>query len=203
MRTYLALYAVSDGNIAILKRHPPYIQRLLNPDIAESMEHSVAVGTPPGFWSILFSPRTKQQEKLRPPVLIPPEGAMLDLDKAWPGIHFLLTGAAGTGEKPLDFLVCGGSPIGKDEDGLLAIGADDIRAIAQALAAFDRDALLHRYQPARMRELGIVPPDRWQDVDVPEMFEDDFNWLFEYFEPLQAFLTDAVANGLGVVKVVD
>lgn len=200
MRTYLALYAVSDSNIAILNRHPPYIHRLLNPDIAESMEHSVAVGTPPGFWSILFSPRAKQQEKLRPPVFRPPEGAMLDLDKAWPGIHFLLTGSAGEAQNPLDFLVCGGSVIGQDDDNLQAISADETRAIAQALAVFDREELLRRYQPATMRELHIAPTDRWEEMADAETLEGDFVWLFEYVEQLQAFLTEAAANGFGLVK---
>ena len=200
MRTYLALYAVSDSNIAVLKRHPPYIHRLLNPDIAESMEHSVAVGTPPGFWSILFSPRAKQQEKLRPPVFMPPEGAMLDLDKAWPGIHFLLTGAAGAGQKPLDFLAGGGTLIGKDDDSLLAIGADETRAIAQALSGLDREELLRRYQPARMRELHIAPADRWEEAADAETMEADFVWLFEYAEQLQVFLVAAAANGFGLVK---
>src|SRR5205809_3698611 len=39
----------------------------------------------------------------------------LDVDKAWHGLHFLLTGAANEERPPLDFLVTGGEEIG-DED---------------------------------------------------------------------------------------
>jgi hypothetical protein len=35
-----------------------------------------------------------------------------DVDKAWQGLHFLLTGSAWNGEPPLNFLVSGGREIG-------------------------------------------------------------------------------------------
>lgn len=199
MRVYLALYAASDSNIAILRQYPPYIHRLLNPDIAEAMEESVHKGEPLGFWSSMLGAR-KPRDRPRPPAFLPPEGNTLDLDKAWHGLHFLLTGMADATEPPLDFLVAGGHQIGPEEDGLLALSADETRAIAAALAPLTREQLLARYVPARMRELAIAPPDRWQEVEEPEFFEGDFIWAFEYFEQLQAFVVEAAANGLGVVK---
>ena len=42
-------------------------------------------------------------------------GGELDLDKAWHGIHFLLTGSAWEGEEPLCYLLAGGQEVG-DED---------------------------------------------------------------------------------------
>src|SRR3712207_3831611 len=39
----------------------------------------------------------------------------IDLDKAWHGIHFLLTGTAWEGQEPLCYLLVGGEYIG-DED---------------------------------------------------------------------------------------
>ena len=38
--------------------------------------------------------------------------ADFDIDKAWHGIHYLLTGTAWEGAAPLNFLVAGGRPVG-------------------------------------------------------------------------------------------
>jgi hypothetical protein len=45
--------------------------------------------------------------------------ADLDVDKAWHGIHYLLTGTAWEGDPPLDFIVKGGSQVGDVDDGAL------------------------------------------------------------------------------------
>lgn len=61
-----------------------------------------------------------------------PEGE-IDLDKAWHGIHFLLTGSAWEGAEPLCYLVTGGHQLG-DED----IGYGPARALLpHEVAAFD------------------------------------------------------------------
>jgi hypothetical protein len=45
--------------------------------------------------------------------------AELDGDKAWHGIHFLLTGTAGEGTPPLDFIVRGGQEVGDIDVGYM------------------------------------------------------------------------------------
>lgn len=44
------------------------------------------------------------------------------MDKAWHGIHYLLTGTAWEGDPPLNFLVTGGREVGTEEIG---IGPDE------------------------------------------------------------------------------
>src|ERR1700722_3238791 len=53
--------------------------------------------------------------------------ADLDVDKAWHGLHFLLTGTAWEGAPPLDFIVKGGRQIG-DVD----VGYGPARAFSSA-----------------------------------------------------------------------
>jgi len=143
---------------------------------------------------------SKKAAQESPPVFVSPEGATLDLDRAWPGIHFLLTGSAQQGINPQGFLIGGGSVIGEAGDGWMALSAAETREIAQALAPFDRERLRRRYHAATLHALKIAPQDRWADIDDKEAMEDDFVWLFEYFEQLQVFLKETVANGLGMVK---
>ena len=39
---------------------------------------------------------------------------LVDVDKAWHCLHFLLTGTASEGEPPMDFVVRGGTEVGED-----------------------------------------------------------------------------------------
>src|SRR5512135_1798793 len=65
----------------------------------------------------------------------------LDVDKAWNGIHFLLTGDAQHGTPPLGFIV-GGKPLGDIDVGYgpaRGFDAAEVRAIADALRPLTRD----------------------------------------------------------------
>src|SRR5262245_61651019 len=62
----------------------------------------------------------------------------MDLDKAWHGIHFLLTGSAWDGEEPLCFLVKGGEEIGDEDFGYgpaRILSPNQIAAWADSLSA--------------------------------------------------------------------
>src|SRR5262245_26397413 len=70
----------------------------------------------------------------------PPEGfgpyAELDVDKAWHGIHFLLTGTAWGGELPWGFVLRGGEALGDDDLGYgpaRLLDAAQVREVAAAL----------------------------------------------------------------------
>ena len=69
-----------------------------------------------------------------------------DLDKAWHGIHYLLTGTAWEGDAPLDTLLVGGTEV-PDPDEEWGCGpprrvsAADTARFAQALAATPDDEL--------------------------------------------------------------
>src|ERR1700733_10559446 len=84
---------------------------------------------------------------------------LLDVDKAWHGIHFLLNGEAWEGTPPLDFIV-GGQAIGDIDVGYgpaRGFSADEVAAIAAALHPITAETLRARFDPAAMMAADIYP----------------------------------------------
>ena len=121
---------------------------------------------------------------------------VLSLDKAWHGLHYLLSGTAEL--EPSDDVasraVLGGVEIGDDFSGYgpaRVFHAEDVAQLAQALGD-SRVALeaAARYDAERMTELQIYPFG-WDD--------DDREWLLSSLRELRRFYVDAAAHGRGVV----
>ena len=77
---------------------------------------------------------------------------LVDFDKAWQALHFVLSGSAWEGEGPLTFLLYAGKEISEDfgyGPTRLASPAE-VRAFRDALAALDDGELRRRYDPAAM-----------------------------------------------------
>ncbi len=120
----------------------------------------------------------------------------LDIDKAWHGIHYLLTGRADAGAAPLDFLVAGGETVDEaGEYGARLFTAAQTAAIAAALAPIDEATMRARFDPADMKKLKIYPAI-W-DRDPAE--DDALGYCLEYFSELKRFVDDATASGFGLV----
>src|ERR1700691_2716073 len=71
-----------------------------------------------------------------------------DVDKAWHGIHFLLTGTAWEGTPPLDFIVRGGQEVGDVHVGYgpaRAFTSAEVRKIADALRPLSPAELERRF----------------------------------------------------------
>ena len=121
-----------------------------------------------------------------------------DLDKAWHGIHYLLTGTAWEGQHPLNFLVSGGAEIGDVDLGYgtaRAFMSDAVSEINKALSKIDEETLKARFNPHEMTRLQIYP-DIW-DRDSDE--DDTFGYCAEYFEVLKNFVARAAERNLGLV----
>lgn len=200
MGMYLELYTSSDANLDILRQYPRYIHHLTNPDIADSMERQ-GVDVAQGFWSIVFGRTAASRPKVAPPVFTPPQGAHMDIDKAWHGLHYLLTGKEQQGEKPLDFLLFGGAEVGQDPS-LVLIDSAETKAIAEALKPISKEFLQARFKPTAMRNLDIYPASIWRDDDDMTAEDSEFFWLFDYFEQMRDFIVDAANSGLGLIKLV-
>lgn len=124
----------------------------------------------------------------------------LDLDEAWHGIHFLLTGTAVEGQAPLDFLERGGREVGEVDLGYgpaRCFDSAQVRAIAQALAPIEASTLRARFDPERMRMLEIYP-DIW---DGQQGEKDPLGYVLSYYAELKAFLARVSALGHGMVLV--
>jgi len=113
------------------------------------------------------------------------EGDLVDVDKAWHCLHFLLTGTAWEGEPPLDFIVRGGIEVGDDAGygPARAFGSGELRAIADALDKLPPDALVARFDAAKMDQLEIYPAGGWAVVDPRS--EEQFGYFSGAFDAVK------------------
>lgn len=122
----------------------------------------------------------------------------LDLDKAWHGIHVLLTGNHGEvdSDDPLDLAILGGTPIGEDVGfgpaTLLTPG--QVKAVAAALRQVPRQTMLARYDPEAFTAAQVYPAI-WDEEDVLD------GYLVPYLEDLLAFYRQAAVRGHAVLQM--
>jgi len=136
----------------------------------------------------------KVEELLYPDDYSEPPNSM-DLDKAWHGLHYLLTGDAECGEPPLSLAILDGTEIGPELDYGPAryLTADEVAAVAQALAALTPETLAQRFDPQDMQEKDIYPAIWDRDGD------EELEYLQMFFPTLQQFYADAAARGEVVI----
>jgi hypothetical protein len=91
----------------------------------------------------------------------------LELTRVWHGLHFLLSGVPWCGAPPLDFILNGGAPVGEEDVGhgpARGFSADEVTAIADALATQSWPELWTRWDPELVRALSLYGID----PDAPE-----------------------------------
>ncbi len=120
----------------------------------------------------------------------------MEIDKAWNGIHFLLTGTAMGGNPPLGFIL-GGKPIGDIDVGYgpaRSFNATEVRAIAEALRPLTADTLASRFDAAALRASSVYPgfDTGWNDAD-------DRDYLLEHYEILREFVLQTAELGAGLI----
>jgi hypothetical protein len=116
------------------------------------------------------------------------------LDKAWHGIHYLLTGEARLGEGPLSQAVLGGTKLWRERD-LRMLAPDQVAEISAALSAVSFDAFCRRYDANAMMRAEIYPVD-WDEED------EEFSWLDyleSYFADLVVFYRSAARKKFAVL----
>jgi hypothetical protein len=115
----------------------------------------------------------------------------LDVDKAWHGLHFLITGSAWEGPFPLNFMVAGGEEVGDDLGYGPARGltSADVQTIDAALQALAPDELGQRFDAERMTELQIYP-DGWSHDPDGER-----EYLLDFYRDLRAFVRRTAEQG--------
>jgi hypothetical protein len=115
----------------------------------------------------------------------------MDLDKAWHGLHYLLTGDPTGGERPLSLAILDGAEVGPELDYGPAryLTADEVKTVAQALAVLTPEALAQRYDPRDMEEKDVYPAIWAEEGD------EGLEYLLMFYSTLQQFYTDAAARG--------
>lgn len=177
------LRTLSDQEGALLLANPTLVELFLFGDTIPQRKDS--------FWSRMFKSSQPTTHRFEPAA----EGAEIDIDKAWHGIHFLLTGNSweakdGTSNL-LGFLVSGGSQIGDVDVGYgpaRLFTSNEVATLADALTPIGRADLSSRYIVADLIAAEIYPTI-WSD---PE--DDALEYLLTYFELLKSFVLKAGEN---------
>ena len=119
------------------------------------------------------------------------EEKVLDLDKDWHGIHFLLTGSGEEGEEPLCYLIKGGEEIGYEDMDYgppRALRPNQIADWARAMSTISADELRKRFDARVMMELEIYPTiwDRITEEDgyLGNLLE-NYEWLRSFAEQMK------------------
>ena len=193
----LAMVTIGDANISRLRQDPALVWLLIAPDDPDTYWGEKTEKA--GLWDRLLGRKNStDQSKLPTLVLQDGEGEEDDIDKAWHGIHYLLTGTAREGEHPLNFIVSGGEEVGDIEVGYgpaRILGPSLLGEILAALNALEEEELKKRYDPKSMKELDIYP-DIW-NRDPKE--DDGLGYCLENLSRLQEYFSRAVKKSLGVV----
>jgi hypothetical protein len=133
-----------------------------------------------------------------PDALAGMNGSALSLEKAWHALHFLLTGSAGEGDEPFNFLLQGGETLGDadEEEGDVAprfFPPAAVQLIDEALTPLSEDELWGRFDPEQMEAEGVYP-SIW-DEDEEEL-KDEY---LTYFRALKTFIHNASTGGKAVL----
>ena len=120
----------------------------------------------------------------------------IDIDKAWAGIHFLLTGSNSEGGKPpLAHVIIGGTDIGDDVGYGPAryIEAEEVKQIYDAFRDISEDELKGRFDPEKMKESKIYPFEN-------SCTDEDLAYLLENFRSLKDFYRKTVEQGNAMLQ---
>lgn len=125
----------------------------------------------------------------------PQESLGIDVDKAWHGIHFLLTGEAWEGAGPAAMAVLGGTEIGDDVGYGPAryLTPDEVREVAAALAPITAADLGTRFDADALAKADIYP-NIWGEGDEAATY------LTEYYDELRSYYLDAASKGNAMLK---
>ena len=116
----------------------------------------------------------------------------LDIDKAWQGIHFLLTGEPYSNESFLAKAIFGGEEVGDD----LGFGParyltpEEVNEVATALRDVSREDLVERYIPRAFEEANIYPAGIWESEGSVAL-----DYLLSNYESMVAFYALVAERG--------
>ena len=120
----------------------------------------------------------------------------LDIDKAWQGVHFLLTGEPYSNDSSLAKAIFGGTEVGDD----LGFGParyltpEEVKEVAAALRDVSKEDLVQRYVPSAFEEANVYPTGIWEsESDVA------FDYLLHAFESMLTFYESIAARGDAVL----
>ena len=121
----------------------------------------------------------------------PPADRVLDIDKTWHAIHFLLTGTEGEGDPPFCNAVLGGAPLGEVDVGYgpaRFLLPTEVAEVSTLISSIPESELRHRLDLPVMKELGIYP-NVWEDAD------EEWEYVLPNYRALVLFFGEAAKAG--------
>jgi hypothetical protein len=191
------LARIQDETRLKLQQSPESITSLLYPDVP------LAKPAKPGLLSRLFGkPKSPPPAKspATAPSILPSD--MMDLDKAWHGLHFVFTGSDWEGDFPQGFLVSCGKPVGDVDVGYgpaRAFTPDEVVAIARFLESQNESELKRRLDPKKMAELEIYP-SIWSDATNTN---EEWEYLVENFRTLKSFVKETAEKRMALLVFIN
>jgi hypothetical protein len=162
------------------------------------------VALPAERFSVLRTDRQALDDYLYPesgdyPDEVHPECDFLYVEKAWHGMHFVLTGTAWGTKPPLGLAVLGGKKCGRDTGygRPRYLDVNQVREVARALEGLSVEEAIGKYTPEDLEEAEIYPRN-WGERGA-----DRLGWVAECLGYLVAFYRDAAAQGKVVIKYID
>jgi hypothetical protein len=125
---------------------------------------------------------------------------LVDFDKAWHALHFLLTGAPYDTDSPLGIIAGEAEKVSDGElvgDECWIITPDAMKAFDSAFRQIDRSALASRYDISAMMEHDIYLADAFEE----DGDEDALDYILQGVPALRRFSASCVAAGDGAVRI--
>lgn len=188
-----AFIRLSDRNVEALIRQPKLVYPFLHIDLSEIPPDPLG-----GFFGRLFG-LTKQKSSPPEPLTLPDpreEDDEGDVDKAWQGLHYVLTGEAKETDNPLGFLYCGGVTLKGMDVGYgppRVYTSNEAAGIFAELNKLDRETLYQRYKPEDMDKQKVYPKIWVRDGD------DGYDYIWQNFERLRELLAQAHRRKQGLL----
>jgi hypothetical protein len=120
---------------------------------------------------------------------------LVDIDKSWDGINFLLTGSSiGDTEHPMEKILFSMQYIDENQD--LGYGPGNyvtpaqVKELNEALSKITREELSKRYDPKKMMGLQLYP-NGWEEADL--------DYLMENFKTVREVYAVAAKNDEAII----
>lgn len=126
-----------------------------------------------------------------------PEGEVINLDKAWHAIHFLLSGNTDLALQPQGSLFAG-EELGEDfgYGPARVLTPSEVQAFANYVSSKPDDFVEQTIDFKALQEADVYP-DIW-DCDDPEEAAEEIEYVAEYFRTLKTFICKASDAGEAV-----
>ncbi len=120
--------------------------------------------------------------------------ASVDLDKAWHGLHWLLS----RGDAPLGEAIFGGEEIGEDlgYGPSRLLSPEHVSQVADALGGLGPDELRRRFDPVAMSAEQVYPSSIWHEPGVLD------DYVLPAFARLRDFYAAAAAADEAVIQTI-